>query len=356
MASSTTQPLTSFTCFSSLPPELRHKIWHHSFYPRALEFHPIPTHHTEIPEGEVHAHWSLRPRATRYTSDPNEPIVWQSHCANHPALFACAESRREALRHYSVRYPTARSVAAGPVDPLVGEGQAGEEEGDNDKGKDKGVGFKRRPLYLNPEQDTIVPLGRMHREQIVALLHDIKRRDPQNRTPQRVGLDLANWMSQLARDLPNWLSRRVYGPVLDEEEGSGAAPKPKPKPLPFLSPELLKDMSHLTLLMFNEVGPPPAFWNGECVLEDSTNWDPIWLVLFKDNQEERKRVDGWVVIDGLRMAVKDLGFVMGGVGRGKGMDEVEGMEADIMKGDEGQEEWGPSNWTQVTRRERRGSC
>lgn len=226
-------PLTSFSCFLSLPTELRLKIWHHSFHSRVLELHSFSTHHAD---------------------NPHNPAIWYSNCANHPALFACVESRREALSYYAADLPVART------------------------------GNQQRLLYLNPESDMIVALGGAYREQIAALLYDIKGRDPLNRTPKRVSLGLTIWLNQLG----------------DFATIGG---------LPFLPKELLDEMNQLVLLMYGESTPPADFWNGECVLESCKGWDPLWRILSK---VDNRRCEGdWTVVDNVRMRIMNLGFVTG---------------------------------------------
>ena len=224
-----------FSLFAALPAELRLVIWRHSFHRRVLEFHRRAPH-------------------SNPSTDDASSWVWQSNCANHPALFACVESRLEALSHYAVPMP-------------VGTG-----EGD------------QRLLHLNPELDTIVALG--GHEPVVELLYDIRRRDPSSRIPRRVGIGFNNWVGQLEFFV---ISRTI---------------------LHFLTEELFGGVEQLVLLMYAELLPPADFRNGECVLESYGGWEPLWRVMFSGSKNGRFE-DGWLVIDDVRVKVMNLGFRKG---------------------------------------------
>ena len=230
-------PLSSFHLFTALPVELRLEIWRCSFHRRVLVFH----------------------QRAMYPSQPNQstngnPLVWQSNCANHPALSACPESRLEALSHYAVPMPVGAR------------------------------GNMQRVLHLNPELDTIVALG--SHDPVVELLYDIRRHDPSSRIPKRVGIGFNNWVGQLEFFV---ISRTI---------------------LHFLTEELLGGMEQLVLLMYAELLPPADFRNGECVLENYGGWEPLWRVMFSGSKNGRFE-DGWLVIDDVRVRVMNLGFRKG---------------------------------------------
>ncbi len=243
-------PITAFPYFSSLPAELRLKIWRHSFHARVLELHPLPL-------------------------VPGDPITWQSNCANHPALFACRESRREAQSHYVVALPVGLSATTTTITTTnTGTGGAGPR--------------RRRLLYLSLELDMVVILGGPDRGQTVELLHEIGRRDPLGRTPRRLGLGLINWATQMNRS---------------SSRGR----------LPLLTRELLDGLEQLVLLMYAEQGPPAGFRDGECFLEPCDGWKPLWRAMLKRSGHERpgEGDEYWSVIGNVQMMMMNLGFKTG---------------------------------------------
>ncbi|KAH8652304.1 hypothetical protein BX600DRAFT_441194 [Xylariales sp. PMI_506] len=133
----------AFHLFPQLPPELRIKIWQHSFEPRVLEVHSRRTHYAEMQS----------PR-------------WHSSCGNPAALSVDVEARTEALLHYQVALP------------LGGEGE--------------------RLLYLDLESDTLVILGELDYRRLSALFSGVAALDPSGRGLRRVGLSVACWAHEFA--------------------------------------------------------------------------------------------------------------------------------------------------------------
>ncbi|KAK1750161.1 hypothetical protein QBC47DRAFT_394700 [Echria macrotheca] len=121
----------TFHLFPLFPPELRLKIWHHSFVPRAVELHT---------------------RRTHYADDVRGAPRWQSLSRNPAALSVSVEARAAALEAYTVALPLCHP-------------------------DDLPLRITRRLLYVDPARDTVVVLGDMHYQRLTMLLEWFRDED-----------------------------------------------------------------------------------------------------------------------------------------------------------------------------------
>ncbi|KAI1376540.1 hypothetical protein F4677DRAFT_81217 [Hypoxylon crocopeplum] len=134
-------PLTEFTLFPSLPPELRIKIWNESLLPRV-----------------VVAHWQSITAANGFNK-----LELVSSCSNPAVLSVCSEARMVARHHFSVRLP----IFVSKRDEL-----------------------SSRLLYLNPTSDLLAIIGEIEYTRLVVLFSIIQDLDPAGRGLQRFGLSI----------------------------------------------------------------------------------------------------------------------------------------------------------------------
>lgn len=152
----------AFVRFTSLPAELRIKIWQHTFEPRVLELH-----------------------SNRGDHGASEESPWRSNCGNPVALSVSQESRAEALLFYTVGLPL---------------------------GNRNGDPVSRR-LYLNPSADTLALLGDIEFKRLRHLLHTVALLDPEGTGLQRLGFSLTNCAHGYARDMLQLWSNHLFGDI-----------------------------------------------------------------------------------------------------------------------------------------------
>ncbi|OTB18728.1 hypothetical protein K445DRAFT_314589 [Daldinia sp. EC12] len=143
-ASQSQQSPAGFTFFSSLPPELRFKIWRETFHPRVVAVHS-------------------QNDANNICAQPR----WVSNSDNPAVLFACSESRALALEHFTVLLPVFKSKP-GTVIP--------------------------RYLYFSPCSDLLAFVGEVDYVRLSDIFRTIQQLDPTHRGLRRVGLSLGCWV------------------------------------------------------------------------------------------------------------------------------------------------------------------
>ncbi|KUI70212.1 hypothetical protein VM1G_06326 [Cytospora mali] len=218
-SSSSTTPQTTtqtaeFHSFCDLPAEIRIKIWHLTFLPRAVELHPT------------------RPNYSAVHDDPGRQPMWQSGCSNPAALSVCAESRELALEHFRIPFPlaaiTADQAAPTPFSRYACDTSTYNFSGISVNGKAR---ILHRVLHVCPAQDTVALLGQdSDFMKLSQLMKAFREADPLG-----VGID------RLALSVRGW----GYG-------GSATMMKS-------LGRTILKDLEQLTLFMYGERSPPPEW-------------------------------------------------------------------------------------------------
>ncbi|KUI54714.1 hypothetical protein VP1G_02133 [Cytospora mali] len=210
----TTPQYAEFHCFCDLPAEIRIKIWHLTFLPRAVELHPT------------------RPNYSAVHDDPGRQPMWQSGCSNPAALSVCAESRELALEHFRIPFPLA-AITADQAEPTPFSRYAGDTSTYNFSGISVNgkARILHRVLHVSPAQDTVALLGQdSDFMKLSQLMKAFREADPLGMGIDRLALSVRGW---------------GYG-------GSATMMKS-------LGRTILKDLEQLTLFMYGERSPPPEW-------------------------------------------------------------------------------------------------
>ncbi|KAL1902438.1 hypothetical protein Sste5346_001419 [Sporothrix stenoceras] len=243
--------LTTFTCFPNLPTELRLKIWHLSFVPRVIEVHRRKSHYADSASSVGQA--SL--------------AKWQSWSANPAALAVSFEARSCALEHYSA---TIRLAVNTPCE------RAGEARLD-----------LHRRLYIAPHADTLAMLGEFNVAQTVELMRHIN-----NQTRGQTSDDVGRGLQRLA------LCASSIG-----HPGSGIL-------LTIYGRNIFRDLDRLVLFLYDERVPPTAWTDGHCALVDCR--DTYTFRRFQVGQGAELKSQGgkpgWMTVGHNPLEVLDLAF------------------------------------------------
>jgi hypothetical protein len=217
-----------FHLFNDLPAELRIKIWHMTFLPRAVELHPT------------------RPN---YARDTGRQQNWQSGCSNPAALSVSSEARQIALSHFRIPFPlysitsqqegnnpsSHADSAAGPFARYLTYTAAPQPGGMYNFSGPSATGkasLRSRTLHVSPQTDTVALLGQdSDFAKLSGLLASFREADPLGEGIRSLSLSTRSW---------------GYG-------GSAAMMRS-------LNRTILRDIGQLTLFMYGEA-LPPAGWN-----------------------------------------------------------------------------------------------
>jgi len=288
------EPLTSFTLFPFLPPELRLLIWHHHFLltPRTIELHTRRTHYADLAD-------PLNSRVPR----------WLSRSRNPAALSVSTEARAAALEFYTVRLPLAVPYTGPGCVNQFGEHTTGigfataagvrllSDHGGGNRKKNSlagidwegnarpgevVVGSGGRCLYINPERDMVVVLGELHFPRLQALMEWFRTEDASpgsggGHQRKRKGI------RRLAMSVSAWSS------------DAGAAQ------LRMFSKTLFKDLDEFVLFMYSEMMPVADWPGGTCELVDDFSDNPKDVDHYRyfcmgRGRQFRQGEDGWMVV------------------------------------------------------------
>ncbi|KAK4031723.1 hypothetical protein C8A01DRAFT_51299 [Parachaetomium inaequale] len=244
----------TFPSFPLLPAELRLKIWHMSFLPRAVELHTRRAHY----------------------ADGDQLGVPQSQSRNPAALSVSAEARAAALECYTVALP----LLAPPSRTPTFERPGGLLQ-DSD-----------RVLYLNLEQDTLVLLGDLHYTRLTNLLEWFRKMDKPARGRSAAAVN-GKGLRRLAMSVAPWA----------HEVGAAT--------LKAFTRTVFADIEEFILFMYSDRLPPPTWMGGLCVLEEAAA-DSDYYRRFVIGRGRQFRVgDGWMVVGQKPMKVADISFEEG---------------------------------------------
>ena len=252
----------TFHPFPRLPAELRLKIWHFSFAPRAVELHARRAHYADGDDDDI------RRGIGGGGGGGGSPLPrWQSRSRNPAALAVSAEARAAALEHYTV---------ALPLLPLL-----------HDRG---------RVLYVCPAVDTVVVLGELHFNRLTRLLDWFRTQDISTRGRGK-GNGKGRGIRRLAMSAPLW-AHDAGAPTLRA-----------------FSRTVFADLDEFVLFLYEAYAPPDAWacrGEGGCVLLDEvpTNADYYRRFVLGTGKQFRHGA-GWMVVGKRPLKVADLHFVDG---------------------------------------------
>lgn len=272
----------TFALFPMLPPELRLQVWEASFAGshRVVELHKHRPHYANLDNPLQAAPWRGGGRgagpAVDGSSGSGSLVRFRTRSRNPAALAVNAEARAAAIRWYRVVLP----VYA--------------DSGKNDFSSRP----VPRPLYLDPERDTVAVLGELSYVHMMELLKAVKWRDP--------GPPKARRSSRRPEDglgTPLGLKSLGLSWTCFAHTAGGDA-------MQIWARSVFKDLDELVLIMLNGTVPPGDWTVGYCELYDCETTD--YYKNFEKGRGAQLRVgDEWMVVGKRPLVVRDLMYYRG---------------------------------------------